>query len=81
MEEDKPNFAGTLIHTRDELKLGSILMLEKLNGKKTYLVAGATLLYALVGFALGYQSPDEAMKLVMGSAAIAALRHGMEKKG
>jgi hypothetical protein len=54
--------------------------MDKLNGYKTYAIAGATLLYAIGGAVSGHLTADQAIQLVLGSGAIASLRHGIEKK-
>ncbi len=50
-----------------------------LNGKKSYLIAIATIVYAVAGVLLGNMSMDEAIKLVLASGALASLRHSVEK--
>ena len=49
-------------------------MTEPLPGKKTYLVAGAMILYAVLGLVLGYTEPDAAITLVLEALALAGLR-------
>lgn len=53
--------------------------LKKFNGYKTYLVAAAMLVYALIGLALGWVPAEAGMGLVFQALAIAGLRHGVEK--
>ncbi|GEM_PF-6208624 len=48
-----------------------------LAGKKSYLLAIATAIYALLGYALGYQDFDGMVKFLIGSGAIASLRAGI----
>jgi hypothetical protein len=43
-------------------------------GKKTFIVAGATAAYAALGFALGHLDAPEALRLILESGMIAALR-------
>jgi len=50
-----------------------------LSGKKTFLVAGAMIAYAIGGMVLGYVEPSEGVPLVMEALAIAALRLGIAK--
>ena len=47
---------------------------EWMKGKKTYAIAGAMALYALLGWALGRETQDEMMKMLMEAAAFAGLR-------
>lgn len=54
-------------------------LMEKVSGKKTYLVAIATLLFAVTGVLLGKLEFKEAIELVLGALGIASLRHGMSK--
>ena len=51
-------------------------MWEKLKGKKTFIVAGATLVYALLGLALGYLEPSMAGQLVVIALTGAGLKAG-----
>lgn len=45
-----------------------------LSGKKTYIIAGLTLIYAVIGVVLGQFDTNAAIQLVLASGAIAALR-------
>lgn len=54
--------------------------MDKINGYKTYAIAGATVLYALTGIVTKHLTPDQAIQLILGSGAIASLRHGISKK-
>lgn len=56
-------------------------MLKTINGYKTYLTAAAIVVYAIGGFALGLQSADQAVELVLQAFAIVGLRHGIAKTG
>jgi hypothetical protein len=51
---------------------------ETLKGKKTYLVAGATILYAVI--VVGWQGHDwrAAAEMVLVSMGMGTLRHGMK---
>ena len=54
-------------------------MLDAINGKKTYIVAAVTVLYALVGWWDGSLTDQAAMALLFGGAGLGALRHGVSK--
>lgn len=51
-----------------------------LEGKKTYLIAAATILYGALGLALGHLNVDQAAELILGGSGLAALRAGLAKK-
>ena len=51
-----------------------------LKGKKSYIIAAGTLAYAGYGFYSGHMTKDEAIKLAIGSGALATLRHGLDTK-
>ena len=51
-----------------------------LQGKKAYLIMGATILYAVIGVALGFMSLEDAATLVLGALGLGALRAGVAKK-
>jgi type IV secretory pathway VirB2 component (pilin) len=51
--------------------------MKLLVGKKTYLVAIAMVVYAGLGFILGYQNQDQTLKLVFEALGLAALRAGV----
>ena len=50
-----------------------------INGKKVYILAALMVAYAWIGYGLGYQDMDSAMKLAMEALAMAGLRHGVSK--
>jgi len=50
-----------------------------LSGKKTFLVAGLMIAYAIGGMGLGYVDPSDGVPLVMEAAAIIMLRLGIRK--
>lgn len=50
------------------------------DGKKSYLVGAGMLTYAALGFLLGYQTADEAVKLAMAGAGIMGLRSAIAKQ-
>ncbi len=49
----------------------------KLKGYKTYIVAGATILYAVCGFIIGKVPLDVAIPLILGALGFSGLRHGL----
>ena len=50
---------------------------EFLEGKKTYLIAVATLMYALGGWVAGYLDFNQVIPLVLGALGLSGLRHGI----
>lgn len=55
-------------------------MTKFLEGKKTYLVAGATVLYALLGVLLGFMDQMQATELVLAALGLSSLRSGIANK-
>lgn len=53
--------------------------MSSVDGYKTYIIAACTLLYALMGFITGNLDANTAIQLVLGSGAIATLRHAISK--
>lgn len=53
-------------------------MLDKLNGKKTYIVCSLSVVWAIVGFALGLLEIEAAQQFVVTALVGAGLRHGIE---
>lgn len=49
-----------------------------INGKKSYLLAIATIVYAISGVVTNHLTFHEAVNLVIASGAIATLRHGID---
>lgn len=54
-------------------------MLTKLDGYKTYIVAGATILYALVQMWQGSIDQNTGIQMIAGALGLSALRHGIAK--
>lgn len=54
-------------------------MLVLLSGKKTFLIAGAMALYALVGALAGWITWEQATQLILNAAALAGLRSAIRK--
>ncbi len=52
--------------------------MNKMNGKKSYIIAIATAVFAILGIVLGKMSLKEGLELLLGSGAVAALRNAME---
>ena len=50
---------------------------QLLKGRKTYLAAGALVLWAVLGFVLGRGDIDVLVRLLAEAAAIASLRHAI----
>ncbi|GAG81357.1 unnamed protein product [marine sediment metagenome] len=48
------------------------------NGKKTYIVAIATVCYALGGAVAGFVPVNEAIYLILGACGLSAVRHGIK---
>ncbi len=49
-------------------------MLAKLKGKKTFIVAAVSIVWAIVGAIAGLLSPDEALNVALAALAVAGLR-------
>jgi hypothetical protein len=54
-------------------------LLSQLSGKKTYIVAAATILYCLIGINYHYMNVSTAATVIGTSGAIATLRIGVAK--
>ncbi len=54
-------------------------ILTALNGKKTYIVAAATILYCLIGLSLHYMAIPMAISIIGTTGSIATLRLGVAK--
>lgn len=52
---------------------------NKVSGYKTYTVAIATIIYGLVYYGFSQHDWSTAVSLVLGSAGLGALRHGVAK--
>ncbi len=50
-----------------------------MSGKKTYLVAAVSALYAILGLALGHLTYDQALQILQISGVAAALRTAIAK--
>jgi len=55
-------------------------LLFTLEGKKTYIIAGITVLYAILGVYLKLVPLDDAITLVLGALGLSALRSGVAKR-
>ncbi len=54
--------------------------LQWLNGRKTYFVAGAMIVYAILGYSLGEINEQQASLIVFNALGFVGLRHSVEKK-
>jgi hypothetical protein len=54
-------------------------MFETVSGKKTYIVAAATIAYALLGYYTGNLDFNRAVEVVLNGAGLAALRAGVAR--
>lgn len=52
---------------------------QDLQGGKTYVVAIATICYALGGFVAGYLDMQTAIPLILGALGLSGLRHGIKE--
>jgi len=52
-----------------------------MNGKKTYLVAGVAILYAISGFFFGALDANAAVQIVIAALGLGTVRHGISKAG
>ena len=50
---------------------------EQMKGYKTYVVAGATIVYAILGAILGYIQWPQAITLILGALGLGALRNAI----
>jgi hypothetical protein len=50
-----------------------------ISGKKTYIMAGLSVLYAIAGVLLGHIDYNTAVQIVIDSGLVAALRSGIAK--
>ena len=55
-------------------------MNEPLKGYKTFIVAGAMLAYACIGYFLDLNTNDESLRLVFEALGLITLRLGVNKK-
>ncbi len=49
-------------------------VLAFLQGKKSYLVSGATVLFGLLGLVLGFMPQDQAIAVILGGLGLGSLR-------
>jgi len=54
--------------------------LQWLNGRKTYLIATAMIVYAILGYSLGEINEQQASLTVFNALGFVGLRHSVEKK-
>jgi hypothetical protein len=54
-------------------------MTETLTGKKTYIVAAATIAYAVLGYYTGNLDFNRAVEVALNAAGLAALRAGVAR--
>ena len=57
------------------------IMLSKINGYKTYIVAGVTVAYAVVAHWGGTIDTNTEITMILGALGLGALRHGISTKG
>lgn len=55
------------------------VLMSIINGKKTYVVAGTTVLYAVIYYALTLHQYGNALDMILGASGLGALRHGVAK--
>ena len=53
-------------------------LIKWLKGKKSYIVAGSAVLYAILGWKLGYLSPKEAVDHAFAALGLATLRGALK---
>lgn len=53
-------------------------MVSFLAGKKTYIVAAVTIVYAVAGLIIGQVSQEAAIALILGSLAVSGLRNAVK---
>ena len=54
--------------------------LNQLQGKKTYIICGIGILWAIVGAILGQLSPEESLQIGLTALTAAGIRDGIAKK-
>lgn len=54
-------------------------LITTVNGKKTYILTGATIIYVVLGYLLHQISFADGITMIGGLGSIAALRHGVSK--
>lgn len=54
-------------------------IMKRLDGNKTNIVAGAMIVYAMLGYALGQLGESEATLTVFNALGLMGLRHGVAK--
>ncbi len=50
-----------------------------LNGQKTYIIAAATIAYAIGGMFSGHMTTQEGVPLIMGALGMISIRHAQSK--
>lgn len=55
--------------------------MPKLSGRKTYIIAGAMIVYSALGIYLKYMNATDAITLILQALGIAGLRLGIAKQG
>jgi hypothetical protein len=58
----------TYIKRKEKIKM------ELLKGKRTYIIAILTIIYAVTGWITGYLAPDLAIPIILGALGLSALR-------
>ena len=56
-----------------------VIILEAINGNKTYIVAGLTIAYALLGMWLGDMTWAHAIELILAGLGVMGFRSAMKK--
>lgn len=51
--------------------------MTKIKGKKTYIIAGGTVAYAILGIVLGLHDANTTMELILEAAMVSGIRHGI----
>lgn len=55
-------------------------MLKFVHGKKTYVVAAASVIYAVAGYYTGHVNAEEMVRLIQAAVMGACIRHGVSAK-
>ena len=55
-------------------------MFSRINGLKSYLLAVAIAIYAILGYVLGYHELQKSVELLLGAGVVGALRHAIKKE-
>ncbi|MEK6881552.1 MAG: hypothetical protein AABY22_18160 [Nanoarchaeota archaeon] len=53
--------------------------MERLQGKKSYIISGATAVYAVLGLVLGYLDMNQTIQLLLAAGALVGVKSALTK--